>query len=413
MKVLLVNKFHHVVGGSERYLFGLGEMLSSMGDEVIYFSMKDDRNVPSAQSRYFIRHLDFNESMGAVGVIRNSLHVLYSAEAKQKFSRLLDDEKPDIIHLNIFQSQLTASIVDAAAARHIPIVYTAHELKSICPNYQMLNHGNVCEKCLDGNYWHCFLEGCMKDSRAKSLLASMEAFVYKLKKTYLKMDLVITPSAFYKKKIEEAGVMRCPVLYMRNFLPVDAVYDGRGGDDSYFLYFGRLSREKGILTMIRAYKRANPEAPLYLAGRGVLEEDIYALIDELGLGEKVKILGFFSGEKLQQLIRNAKAVCLTSEWYENGPYSVMEAQACGRPLLVTDIGGLPELVEDGKDGVICHAGDAASIAEGFRRIEQEGPWDTEGIARRASMRYDARQYAEKLRGLYLEQLRNRKGGKKT
>ncbi len=408
MKILLVNKFHHVVGGSERYLFGLGELFTAMGDEVIYFSMKDEQNVPSPQSRYFIRHIDFNEPVGAVQLVHNSLHVLYSFEAKKNFSQLLDDEKPDIVHLNIFQSQLTASIVDAAAARRIPIVYTAHELKSICPNYQMLNHGKICEKCLDGNYWHCFMEGCMKDSRMKSLLASMEANVYKMRKTYRKMDLVITPSDFYRRKIEQAGVMRCPVLHLKNFLPAETVYESSGRDGRYLLYFGRLSREKGILTLIRAYAKSGTSLKLYIAGQGLMEEKIFELIEELGVADKVTVLGFLSGERLNELVREATAVCLTSEWYENGPYSIMEAQSWGRPALVTDVGGLPEIIEDGRDGVICRMGDVDSVADGIRRIEAGCPWDTEGIAARAQEKYDANAYAKRLRELYTEILEGRK-----
>ncbi len=408
MKILLVNKFHHVVGGSERYLFGLGELFTAMGDEVIYFSMKDEQNVPSPQSRYFIRHIDFNEPVGAVQLIHNSVHVLYSFEAKNNFSKLLDDEKPDIVHLNIFQSQLTASIVDSAVSRRIPIVYTAHELKSICPNYQMLNHGKICEKCLDGNYWHCFREGCMKDSRMKSLLASMEANVYKMRKTYRKMDLVITPSDFYKRKIEQAGVMGCPVLHLRNFLPAETVYESSGKDGGYLLYFGRLSREKGILTLIRAYAKSGSSLKLYIAGQGMMEEKIFELIEELGVSDRVKVLGFLSGERLNELIREATAVCLTSEWYENGPYSIMEAQSYGRPALVADAGGLPEIVEDGVDGVICRMGDVDSIAEGIRRIEAGCPWDTEAIAARAKEKYDAHAYAKRLRDLYTGILEGRK-----
>jgi glycosyltransferase involved in cell wall biosynthesis len=141
---------------------------------------------------------------------------------------------------------------------------------------------------------------------------------------------------------------------------------------------------------------------LYIAGQGAMEEKIFALIDELGLRDRVIVLGFLSGERLSELVREATAVCLTSEWYENGPYSIMEAQSFGRPALVTDIGGLPEVVEDGRDGVVCRMGDIASIADGSRKIEAGRPWDTMGIAARAREKYDARAYAEELRRLYTE-----------
>jgi glycosyltransferase involved in cell wall biosynthesis len=216
------------------------------------------------------------------------------------------------------------------------------------------------------------------------------------------MNLVITPSDFYKRKIEQAGVMQCPVRYMRNFLPEETAYDGSAKDGGYLLYFGRLSREKGILTLIRGYAVSGTSLKLYIAGQGAMEEKIFALIDELGLQDRVIVLGFLSGERLSELVREATAVCLTSEWYENGPYSIMEAQSFGRPALVTDIGGLPEVVEDGRDGVVCRMGDIASIADGIRKIEAGRPWDTMGIAARAREKYDARAYAEELRRLYTE-----------
>ena len=183
MKVLLVNKFHYLKGGSETYYFSLGDLLDKRGHQVIWFSMKDERNVPCAQSKYFVDHVDFNASGNPVKTAGAALHLLYSHEAGRKFARLLDDEKPDIVHLNIFQSQLTGAVVEEAYKRHIPIVYTAHDLKSVCPNYLMMNHQKTCEKCLDGHYRHCFANCCMKASRAKSLLASLEAYVYQQRKT--------------------------------------------------------------------------------------------------------------------------------------------------------------------------------------------------------------------------------------
>ena len=211
LKILLVNKFHYVKGGSETYYFSLGDLLRKRGHEVIWFSMKDERNVPCDQEKYFVENVDFNASGNPMQLAKASAHLLYSTEAARKFAKLLDEEKPDIIHLNIFQSQLTGSIVEVAHKKHIPIVYTAHDLKSVCPNYLMMHHRQVCEDCLDGHYWHCARNGCMKGSKAKSILASMEAYVYKFRRIYGKIDFVITPSDFYRRKITEAGVFQCPV----------------------------------------------------------------------------------------------------------------------------------------------------------------------------------------------------------
>lgn len=398
MKVLLVNKFHYVKGGSETYYFSLGDLLKKRGHQVIWFSMKDDRNLPCDQSKYFVNNVDFNAAGNPVKSAGAALHLLYSREAGRKFARLLDDEKPDIIHLNIFQSQLTGSIVDEAYKRHIPIVYTAHDLKSICPNYLMMHHQKVCEQCLGGDYWHCFANSCMKASRAKSLLASMEAYVYKLRKTYQKIDYVITPSLFYKNKLEAADIFRCPIEHVKNFLPKGTVYE-EGSRGDYFLYFGRLTREKGIHTLIKAFSKAHVEEKLLIVGSGPEEERLRSLVKELGMEDKILLLGFKSGEELKEIVANTLCVCLPSEWYENGPYSILEAQALGRPAIVSDYGGLPELVENGRTGYIIEAGNVSDLTGKIREMSHS-QMDSVYISNKAAHEYSADLYAEHIIGIY-------------
>lgn len=396
MKICLVNKFHTIKGGSETYYFGLGELLQKHGHKVIYFSMKDDNNRPCEQEKYFVDHVDFNAPMGKVQTVKAALKMLYSFEAKKKFEQLIIDEKPDIIHLNIFQSQLTGSIVDVAKKYNIPIVYTAHDLKSVCPNYQMLNHGVICEKCLHGKYLNCFITGCMKDSKAKSLLATMEAEVYKIKKIYQKIDLVITPSEFYKKKIEEAGIVKCPIIHMTNFLPEETEYKNGAERGEYFLYFGRLSREKGILTLVNAYAKAKVDKPLYIVGNGPMKMQIEQLIVKKRLQDRVQLLGFKSGQELKNIVSNALCVCLPSEWYENGPYSIMEAQAAGRPVIVSSNGGLTELVEDGMNGYVVKPKNVSNLAQKLELCCKELDWDTEQIVQWAKRKYNSEKYVQEL-----------------
>ena len=398
MKVLLVNKFHYIKGGSETYYFSLGDLLEKKGHQVIWFSMKDDRNLPCTQSKYFVNNVDFNASANPVKTAGAALHLLYSREAGRKFARLLDDEKPDVIHLNIFQSQLTGSIVDEAYKRHIPVVYTAHDLKSVCPNYLMMHHQKVCEQCLGGQYWHCFANSCMKASRAKSLLASLEAYVYKLKKTYRKIDYVITPSNFYKNKLEAAGIYKCPIEHVCNFLPEGTVYE-EGTRGNYFLYFGRLAREKGIHTLIKAFCKANIEEKLFIVGSGSEEERLKAMVKKCGMDKKILFLGFKKGTELQEIVANALCVCLPSEWYENGPYSILEAQALGRPAIVSNYGGLPELVEDGITGYITQAGNVSDLTEKIRKMSHSH-MDSAFISNKAAHAYSADLYAEHIIGIY-------------
>lgn len=404
MKILLINKFHYIKGGSETYYFGLGELLKNAGHEVIYFSMKDEKNLPCEQEKYFVDNVDFNTPMGKLKTVKTAFKMLHSFEAKKKFEQLIIDEKPDIVHLNIFQSQLTGSIVDAAHKHHIPIVYTMHDLKSICPNYQMMCKGEICEKCIGGNYWNCFRNGCMKDSKSKSLLAALEAYVYKFRKTYQKIDLVITPSAFYKKKLEEADVVKCPIVHMPNFLPEGTEYRCVNPVGDYFLYFGRLSREKGILTLVKAYAKAGVEKPLYIVGAGPEEDKIKEFVANEGLTEKVKLLGFKSGQELKDIVNNALCVCLPSEWYENGPYSIMEAMAAGKPVIVSDLGGLPELVEDGVTGYVVKAFEEEGLCRAIIKMSEFNGEAVSAMGRRAyqkaNVAFDKIIYLDRLMQLY-------------
>lgn len=403
MKILLVNKFHNVKGGSETYYFGLGELLKAKGHEVIYFSMKDEKNQECKEEKYFVEKVDFNEPMGKGKLIKTAFKMLYSFEAKKKFEKLILDEKPDVIHLNIFQSQLTGSIVDVAKKYKIPMVYTAHDLKSVCPNYQMMNHGEVCEKCINGNYINCFKTGCMKDSKLKSLLATLEAYVYKLKKTYENMDYIITPSLFYKKKIEEAKIAKCPVVHMANFLPQGTEYAESGAGD-YILYFGRLSREKGTMTLLKAYEKANVEKPLYFVGTGPIKEQLEEYVNRHNLENKVKLLGFKSGDELKGIVKNSLCVVLPSEWYENGPYSIMEAMAVGKPCIVSSLGGLPEMVEDAVTGFVVPPCDVQALSSAIKRMcllknEDVSLMGTKALEKAKAM-FDCNLYIEKLEEIY-------------
>ena len=401
MKICLVNKFHYIKGGSETYYFGLGELLKKKGHDVIYFSMKDEKNVPCEQEKYFVDNVDFNSKMSPAKLVRTSMKMLYSLEAKKKFELLIRDERPDIIHLNIFQSQLTGSIVDVAKKYDLPIVYTAHDLKSVCPNYMMLNHGHVCEKCLHGNYLNCFRSGCMKNSKAKSLLATMESEIYRYRNIYKKINLVITPSDLYKQKLRDSGVFDCDIIHIPNFLPEGTEFiNVRNGGD-YFLYFGRLSIEKGIFVLIKSYAQAKVRKPLYIVGTGPEEEKIRDFIKEHNLDSKIIMLGFKKGDELRQLVQNALCVCLLSTWYENGPYTIMEAQAAGRPVLVSNIGGIPEMVIDTVSGRVAMRTSPKTIAALLEYCENKEDWDYEGIVKYAANKYNAADYVEQLISLYV------------
>ena len=367
MKILMVNKFFYIKGGSETYYFSLKKLLEQNGHEVIDFSMQDDRNMCSEYSDYFVKNVNYDGNTSLLKKIKMAANIVYSFEAKKKFETLVRDTKPDIIHLHIFQHQISPSILDVIKKYNIPAVYTAHDLKMLCLNYKMMNNGRVCEKCRGEKYYHCALGKCVKNSLVKSCINMLEGYFHKWKKSYDVINTVITPSLFYKNKFIDFGVSGTKIVHIPNFLESDAEsIQFSESSKNYYLYFGRLSEEKGVLTLIKAAVKSQIE--MYIVGTGPLKESLENYIDKNKI-KNVKILGFKSGVELKNLVGNSKAVILPSEWYENGPYSAIEALQLGRPLIGSDLGGIPELIFENKNGYIFKNKDISDLKKCFDKME--------------------------------------------
>lgn len=369
MKILLVNKYHYVKGGSETYHFGLGKLLESYGNEVIYFAMADERNYECEQSKYFSKNVDFNTKLSLTGKLKAGFHALYSFDAKKKIEQLIRDENPDIVHINLVHRHITLSIVEAIKKYNIPIVFTAHDLNCICPNHTMLTNGKVCDRCVkEHSYKPALEQKCVKNSGMQTLLGVIEAKNYERMHTYDKIDFYICPSDFYRRYFIDSKITKSPVVHWANFLPLDSEYKLSENIKDYFLFFGRISPEKGIMSLVKAYELGNFENPLYLVGDGPLKEELEKYVKEHNLSEKVIFTGFQSGENLKKYVEEAKCVILPSEWYENGPYSILEALAVGKPVIVSNYGGLTEIVEEGVTGFICEPGNPESLCECLKKM---------------------------------------------
>ena len=387
MKVLMVNKFLHPNGGSETYIFKLGEQLQKTGHEVQYFGMEHEGRVVGNRAGIYTSDMDFHT--GGMKKLFYPLHIIYSVEAKRKMRLVLEDFQPDVVHLNNINFQLTPSVIYAVRAyekkrgQAVRIVYTAHDYQWVCPNHMMRipATGTICFACRGGDYSQCTQNRCIHNSKVKSLLGTIEAKYYAKRKTYGMVDIIVCPSEFMKKQLDTDPLLADKTVMMHNFIEADAVksiqknnikHDGedRTGKD-YVLYFGRFSGEKGTRTLLDAC-RALPEIPFVFAGTGPLEDNVNQV-------SNVENLGFVEGETLRELISQARFSVYPSEWYENCPFSVMESQMYGTPVLVSDLGGAPELVQAGKTGELFRGGDVQELTEHIRTL-----WNNPELCRRYS-----------------------------
>lgn len=399
MKILIVNKFLYPNGGSETYIFELGKQLVRMGHEVQYFGMEHEGRIVGNHAESYTSNMDFHT--GKLQKLLYPFKIIYSAEARKKIRRVLDDFKPDAVHLNNFNFQLTPSIIyevkkyEKQSGRGVKLFFTAHDYQLVCPNHMMRipSVNENCERCLNGGPLSCAKNRCIHGSFVKSVLGSLEGWLYRSLKTYRYLDCIICPSDFMKEKLSANPLLASKAVTMHNFVDVLAQKVGRKGE--YVLYFGRYSEEKGIYTLLNACK-ALPEIPFVFAGSGPLEAEIESV-------ENIENRGFQKGEALYRLIAEAAFSIYPSEWYENCPFSVMESVSCGTPVIGANIGGIPELVAEGENGELFRSGDADDLRERIWKL-----WnDRELLEKYAEgcqkKRFDTvEEYCEKLLKLYAQ-----------
>ena len=361
MRILLVNKFHYLNGGSEKYYFELGKLLKEYGNEVAYFSMKDDRNIKTGDKEYFVEKIDLN-----TGSKLKALDVIYSKENYKKMQEAIDDFNPDIVHLNNFQRQLSASIVDCCKKNNIPMVFTAHDMQAICPASAMLYKGEICEDCIKKGYSSCIKKTCIKNSKLKSILGVLEAQYYRKNKIYSKIDFIITPSEFLKKQLIKGKLEYKRIETVHNFV-IDSNRENNNNDNKYAFFFGRLSGEKGILNLLNAIKQLD-NGNLIIAGDGPERKNIEKFIKENNIEDKVKMVGYLKQEQVKEYIENSRFVVVPSIWYENCPYSILETMEIGRPIIGSQIGGIPELIENKENGFVYEYNDIDELAEKMKTL---------------------------------------------
>ncbi|MDE6469444.1 MAG: glycosyltransferase family 4 protein [Eubacterium sp.] len=354
MKILMVNKFLYPNGGSETYMFKLSDYLSSHGHEIEYFGMEHPDRCVNNSINCYTDEMDFHNS-SSVKKITMSLKTIYSKEARKKIGKVLDNFRPDIVHLNNINFQLTPAIIYEIKKRNIPIVQTVHDVQMACPNHKMYIEelSSTCQKCIDGKYINCVKNKCLHNSTMKSAIAAVESYYYHGRNTYNLVDCYICPSKFMADTIIKAGVDKSKIYVLHNFCEKHQNIPNKQTDKKYALYFGRLSVEKGIKTLIEVCKEL-PDIHFVFAGTG-------PLMDECRKIDNIEAVGFKTGNELKGLIRNAAFSITPSECYENCSMSIIESLSMGTPVIGSDIGGTPELIENNKTGLIFEAGNKSDL----------------------------------------------------
>lgn len=377
MRILLVNKYYYLRSGTERYLFNLKRLLESQGHTTEIFAMQHPRNLPALHNRHFVPHIDFR-NLTLVNRIKTISRVVWFPQAARQITPVLDAFQPDIVHLSSIYHQLSPSVLTPIYRRNIPIVQRLHDYKLICPNYLLYTQGAPCTRCRNRNYFQAVRHRCLHGSLAWSLLAAIEMTIHKTCRIYERyVSTFTTPSAFLKNTAQSFGIPAEKILHIPNFLYPEQ-YTVSQNDAGYLAYIGRLSHEKGLLTLLRAMRQL-PQAQLLIVGEGEMRPMLDRKVTEWEL-TNVQFAGYLTGKALKNTLAQARFTVLPSEWHENSPQSIIESLATGKPVVAARIGGIPELIDDGEDGLLFGPGDADGLTACLLRL-----WDDPGGTRQMGL----------------------------
>lgn len=389
MKILLANKFYYRRGGDCIYMLNLEKLLKAHGHDVAVFAMDYPENLDTPWKKYFPKNMSklmaFTRPFG-------------SHEVKSKFKKLLDDFKPDVVHLNNVHTQLSPVMAELAQQRGIKVVWTLHDYKLLCPRYDCLKNGNtICETCFKGDKKACLDNKCMKGSKLASFIGFKEAIVWNRERLEASTDVFICPSQFMADKMVQGGFSKSKMQTLCNFIDVEKCkFSSTDGTDDvellpkkedYYCFIGRLSHEKGAKTLIEAANQLPYK--LVIIGGGPLMDELKSVAHT-----NIEFVGFKQWDDIKQLVGKARFSVIPSEWYENNPLSVIEAQCLGTPVLGANIGGIPELTD--------YTFSSGNIADLKTKIEKmwNSEFDYQQIASDAQHRYDAETYYDKLINIY-------------
>lgn len=370
MKILFANKYYYIKGGCERYLYDLSLLLQKKGHSCIPFSMKSSKNIRTPYEQYFVKNIDFNDlitNKKIFGALHAISRVIYSTQAKSNIIKLIRKTKPDIFHGRNIYHQLSPSILDGAKHFHIPVVITLADYKLVCPAYLLRNFNGICNKCIDGSYFNCTLNKCIKQSIPASLVASIEAYVHSFLRIYRRnVDIFVSPSNFMKNQMIKKGYKKNRIKVIPHFIDTEIIENKVNAERKHLLYVGGIEQHKGVKTLVSAMKKF-PHIILYLIGEGA--DKIF--LEKYAADNSINNVTFLGRKKRDVIFKYlSESLCLIvpSEWYEVFGIVILESFACGRPVIASRTGGIVDIISDGKTGLLFEPGNQEDLEEKLETI---------------------------------------------
>jgi glycosyltransferase involved in cell wall biosynthesis len=397
MKILEINKFYFAKGGADKHFLDVLNLLKNHGHQVAVFSMRHPDNPKSEWDRYFLSTVGYTGEYNFWQKIKGISRMFYSFEAKKKIKGLLDNFKPDLVHIHNIYHQLSPEILFEIKKRKIPVIMTVHDYKLVSPNYNLYLNAEAYNRCKNHKYYECLADKCVKDSYLASFIAMLEAYWHgKILKTYEKnVDLYIAPSNFVKNILIERGINARKIIILPHFINKENQINnpppaGNGASNRYGFYFGRISREKGVSDLIDVFKDIK-EIKLYLAGG--LESF------KLPESKNIKHLGYLDQDELNHYIGNALFIISGSNLPETFGLVALEAIGKGKPFLGYKTGAFSEIIKNGENGMLVKNKKELKKIIG-KIIKGELQFSENKIKEEAFKKFNSERYYQKISGVF-------------
>ncbi|MBR3019908.1 MAG: glycosyltransferase family 4 protein [Clostridia bacterium] len=408
MRILLVNYRYFISGGPERMMFNVKALLESHGHEVIPFSVRSSKNVDTPYAKYFVEPIGgedavyYEDYKKTPKVIMQLLsRSIYSFKVKHAIQKEIRDVKPDLVYIIHMINKLSPSVIRGAKQLGVPVVMRLSDFFMFCPKFDFLRDGKICRECMTGSLVNCLKHRCVKGSLSASLIRVFAMKVHRLIRVYDDVSAFVAPSSYMAQVLRESSISEERIRCIPSF-----TYAGEAdlpdcvGD--FGLYLGRLSPEKGPEVAVKAYEKLRDHR-LVIVGDDNTEEGkrLKEYVKEKGL-TNIEFRGFLQGRALHEVINASRFMIIPSICYENMPNTALEAMQYAKPILISRIGSLPDLVEDGKSGFLFECGNPDSLAQAIERMSDDGQVKEMGIVGRRLMqeRFSPEAHYEKLIGLF-------------
>lgn len=411
MRILLVNKFLFPKGGAERALFDMAELLRSKCHEVAFFSTAHPENIRDDSVSEFVSGANYHAKHSFIESYRLAIRVLWNREAEKKMETLLDRFRPDIVHFHSVYRELSPSILRPVKTRGIPSVMTLHDYALISPSRILFSRQGGVWKSPIPSLSEVFRFPFVQHSRLKSFVALLENTVHRLMSAYRGISIFIAPSIFLKKIFEREKFygsivhMSNPLLGLESRIKRAKANRKNPEPSSPFVFVGRLDEEKGVDVLLEAFSRYAGPSPLFILGDGPEKDLLHKRANELDLIKTKKVIfcGTLCPEERDKILLSSKALIVPSIWYENQPYVIMEALSLGVPILVSDVGALPDMIDDGKSG-FSYSGNSSeglvTLLEKMDRLTLHEWISIKESALRGARRYHPQHFLTQLLDVY-------------